>query len=106
MKVETLRREFANTIFEKLSEVRKKKDGWFTAAEFIVDFIVPANKWARDPNIISYIEIAIRDLKAGIRQEKTSPDVRWDLVDTMKILLDSLVKYLQINGLGRFAKGE
>ena len=103
MKIEVLRREMANTIFEKLFEVRKKGDGWFTAAEFMTDYIIKSNEWMPDPNIISYIEIAIKDLRAGIRQEKTSPDPRWGLVDEMKVMLTKLITYMQVNGFGNNA---
>lgn len=100
MSAELLRRDIANTIFEKLSEVRKKGDGWYTAANFLLDYILPSNEWAPDPNIIAYIEIAIRDIKAGIRQEKTAVNPRHTLVDEMRISLDKLQAYLRDNGFG------
>lgn len=108
MNAELLRRDIANTIFEKLSEVRKKGDGWYTAANFLLDYILPSNEWAPDPNIIAYIEIAIRDIKAGIRQEKTAFNPRTELVEEMQSSLKKLVSYLRSNGFGMLesAKGD
>lgn len=100
MTTDDLKQEFGKTIFERLFAVRKQKDGWYTAALFLEGYILPSNEWASDPNIISALENAIRDIKAGIRQEKTSPDPRWSLVDEMKIVLSKLIDYLKSNGLG------
>ena len=100
MNAEDIRKGLGRIIFDQLYFQRVKADGWFAVAEFLEAYIIPSNDWANDPNIISCVELAIKDLWNGIRQERTSPDARMSLVEEMQAMKEKLIRWLESNGKG------